>query len=123
MVKMSFNNYLTVKISISGNQKFINGQNYTIHLIDNPLEIINILFIGYSRIDGYPMFKIYNSDINKNYILKQYKFINSDIIDIYLVSSISDYMPNEGVKESSYQKNSSTDIEKFYSNIAWTILI
>jgi len=53
--------HLTIKLTITGQNTFVDGQKYTFTHKTIPLEAINYRYIGKSRIDGFPIFRLAKS--------------------------------------------------------------
>jgi hypothetical protein len=98
--------YLTIKLTLTIPQTFVNGQKYTLVHRTNPLETLDTRFIGTSRIDGYPMFQIFKPDLKSGSGLREYDFNNVEITGVQLVTALEDHLALWNYKESSYQKNS-----------------
>ena len=103
--------HLTIKLTITGQNTFVDDQKYTFTHKTIPLEAYDARFIGNSRIDGWPIFRVAKSDINSAHSLMDYEFPNMTITHIDIIKALEDHMANWNFKESSYQKNSSILLE------------
>ena len=103
--------HLTIKLTITGQNTFVDGQKYTFTHKTIPLEAINYRYIGKSRIDGFPIFRLIKSDVNRSHSLMDYEFPNITITNIDIIKTLEDHMANWNFQESVYQKNSSILVE------------
>lgn len=103
--------YITIKLTITGQNTFVDGQKYTFTHKTIPSETFNARFLSSSRIDGCPIFQVAKSDINSAHSLISYELPNITITHIDIIKSLEDHMANWNFRESSYQKNSSILLE------------
>lgn len=103
--------HLTIKLTITGQNTFVDGHKYTFTHKTITSENFDARFIGNSRIDGWPIFRLSKSDMNSAYSLMDYEFPNITITHIDIINALEDHMANWNFKESSYQKNSSILLE------------
>lgn len=113
--------HLTIKLTITGQNSFVDGQKYTFTHKTITSESFDARFIGNSRIDGWlfgndalklhPIFRVAKSDMNSAHSLMDYEFPNITITHIDIIQALEDHMANWNFKESSYQKNSSILLE------------